>query len=174
MTPDKESAGSDISAQKQRSMYPFSFDLINGARFFADAAATEEDDNRRRYLNTGCIVFAAATIEAVLNENISVGNFFGQDVRFSHIPQEFLTALASTQKYISLKDKWNLFVSVRGGYFWDSSSEPFQSYETIIAVRNELLHYKADFLGPLEPPINKIKPLLTQLCKDSSLENSGT
>ncbi len=155
-------------------MYPFSFDLLGGAYFFAEAAANETDNQRRRYFNTSCIVFAAATIEAVLNEHISLGNTFGQDIRYQHIPNQFLAALSNVQKSISLKDKWNLFVSVRAGSFWDSAIEPFQSYDTIVTVRNELLHYKANFLDHLEPPINRIKPLVDRFHEEMERSEDST
>ncbi len=142
--------------QSQGSMYPFSFDLTGGYVYFADAAATEDNAKRRRYFNTACIVFAAGAIEAVLNERISLeAKLFDSGPKRS-----FYKALAAAQRSIALKDKWNLFVSVRGGHHWDSSKEPYQSYDTIITIRNELLHYKADFLGHLEPPVNRIRPLL--------------
>lgn len=140
-------------------MYPFSFDLTGGFIYFADAALAEDKVKRRRYLNTACIVFAAGAIEAVINERISL------EARFldSGAKRPFYEALAAAQRSISLKDKWNLLISVRGGHQWDSAKEPYQSYDTIITIRNELLHYKADFLGHLEPPVNRIRPLLERL-----------
>ena len=144
-------------------MYPFSFDLHNGAHFFADAAVTEEDEKQRRYLNTAALLFAAATIEAVLNEQISLRSEMGSDVHLSHLPCEFFEALAHAQKTISLKDKWNLFTSVRGGRTWDSGSEPFQTYDLLISLRNELVHYKAEFLADRRAPVNKLQPLVDRL-----------
>lgn len=145
------------NTQSRTAMFPFSFDLINGCHYFAQAAASESETKRRRYLNTACVIFAAGTIEAVLNELIAVHAMPGNQ---SNPNAAFYSALSSAQKAISLKDKWNLFASVRGGHTWDSAAEPFQSYDTIITIRNELLHYKADFLGHLEPPVNRIRPLL--------------
>ncbi len=50
-----------------------------------------------------------------------------------------------------------------GGTCWDGSIEPFQSYETITALRNELVYFKAQFLGKDETPNNKITNLVQQL-----------
>lgn len=144
-------------------MYPFSFDLHNGAHFFADAAVTEADEKRRRYLNTAAIIFAAATIEAVLNEQISLRSELGIDEHPSQLPHEFFEALGNAQKTISLKDKWNLFTSVRGGQKWDSGVEPFQSYDLLISLRNELVHFKAEFLADQQAPLNKLQPLVDRL-----------
>jgi hypothetical protein len=157
------------SQEDMRAMYPLSFDLLGGSYFFADAANAETDDKRRRYYNTSCIVFAAATIEAVLNEQLSLRNVFGSDNEMRHIPKEYFAALANAQKAISLRDKWNLFVTVRGGRPWDSSQEPFQSYDLIITIRNELLHYKAEFLAHMEAPIRKLQPLIERFCPTQNL-----
>ncbi len=61
---------SEANLQTKLSMQPFSFDLTGGFIYFADAAAIEEDIQRRRYFNTACIMFAAGAIEAVINERI--------------------------------------------------------------------------------------------------------
>lgn len=140
-------------------MYPFSFDLNNGSRFFADAAISEIDNKKRRYYNAASVIFAAATIEAVLNEQIALRSQFGSDVHIP-VPNDLFDALCNSQKSISLKDRWNLFVSVRGGHPWNSSKEPFQIYEMIIALRNALLHYRAKFLGHCEVPISRLKILM--------------
>lgn len=131
-----------------RAMYPFSFDLHNGAHFFADAAVTEADEKRRRYLNTAAIIFAAATIEAVLNEQISLRSELGIDEHLSQIPHEFFEALANAQRTISLKDKWNLFTSVRGGQMWDSGVEPFQLVIPLACYGDNLFWYPLEYGGP--------------------------
>ena len=142
--------------ERSTSMYPLSFDFTGGFVHFADAAAVEDNIKRRRYFNMACIIFAAGAIETVINERISLeARLFN-----SGASRHFYGALADAQRSISLRDKWNLLVSVRGGHQWDSAKEPYQSYDTIITIRNELLHYKADFLGHLEPPVNRIRPLL--------------
>ncbi len=158
-----------------KSMYPFSFDLFGGAYFFAEAAITESEARRRRYYNAAAVVFAAASIEAVLNEQISLRSQFGPDSDMHHVPKEFYEALVRAQKSISLKDKWNLFLAVRGGWPWDPSAEPFQSYELLIALRNELLHYKAEFLPDGEPPLRKLQPLIDRLAvSDAPVEEDET
>lgn len=146
-----------------KSMYPFSFDLFGGAYFFAEAAIAESEARRRRYYNAAAVIFAAASIEAVLNEQTSLRSQFGPDSDMHHMPKEVYEALARAQKSTSLKDKWNLFVAVRGGRPWGAGAEPFQSYEVLIALRNELVHYKAEFLPGGEPPLRKLQPLIERL-----------
>ena len=117
MQPVDDPAG---KYQAQPSMQPFSFDLTGGFIYFADAATVEEDVQRRRYFNTACIVFAAGAIEAVINERISLESVLLN----SGAKRSFYEALAVAQRSINLKDKWNLFVSVRGGHHWDSAEDP--------------------------------------------------
>jgi hypothetical protein len=158
------------SSLKRTSMYPFSFDLFNGSRYFAEAAISESDRKRKRYYNTAAVIFAAAAIEAVLNEQISIRQKFGPDMKNKHMSEEFFDALFNAQKTISLKDKWNLFTSIQGGTAWDSTREPFQSYDIVITLRNELIHYKAEFLGHYEPPVKKLHSLIKRFHPKTKLE----
>lgn len=147
------------AAAEAQTMAPFSFDLTHGYHRFAELAAAEEHPRFRRAHNAACVVFAAATIEAILNERISLERTIWKDPQRA----EFVEALAAVQRSLGLKDKWNLFASVRGNAAWDSAKEPFQSWDIIMSIRNELLHFKGEFLGHLEPPVKRIAPLMARL-----------
>ena len=143
-------------------MYPFSFDLIKGCHYFASAANEAKEKEHIRYCNTACILLGASIIESMLNEWISFRETMGPDNWRKHIKKEYWQTLNSIQKNISVRDKWNLFASVIGGELWDSSKEPFQSYEVILSLRNELVHYKGKFLRHGEVPVNKLKELFVK------------
>ena len=53
-----------------------------------------------------------------------------------------------------------MIASLGGGTLWDNGKEPLQWYSVIVALRNELIHYKGQFLGKDEAPSKKIKDLL--------------
>ena len=71
--------------------------------------------------------------------------------------------MGTQQKALSLKGKWNLIATISQGAKWDSGSEPFQSYELVTALRNELVHFKGELLGKDEAPNRKINGLMAQL-----------
>ena len=144
-------------SEDAQTMHPFSFDLFQGIHFFADFAVNEPKAKNRRYYNTAAVTTAAAGLEAMLNEQISLSATLKVN------PQELYAALDNAKKDISLKDKWNLFAAIRKTTPWDSGKEPYQSCEILFALRNEIMHYKAHFLTHNEAPIKKLQSLLDQI-----------
>ena len=55
---------------------------------------------------------------------------------------------------------------------WDNSKEPFQSFNIIQTIRNEIIHYKGDFKETGKLPIKKLKPLFDILRLNSASEKS--
>jgi hypothetical protein len=147
-------AGKPIRA----AMHRFSEDLIRGCTEFAEKARNAETNEDARCYNTACIFFAVSTIEAQLNEWISVAQ-----ACFEEEPKSFWHALAPLVKTLKLEEKWNLIASQESGVFWDKGSEPFQSFELIRSLRNELVHYKGAFLPKDVASTNKITGLMDAL-----------
>jgi hypothetical protein len=141
------------------SMYPFSNDLIKGCQQFAALANDAEDDFSVRLFNTSCIFSGASSIEAQVNEWLSIL----REIEDAGIPTAFWSELAISAKSLSLVQKWNFIAALRGGTLWDSGREPFQSYEIVVTLRNELIHYKGQFLGKDETPARKLSGLMKQL-----------
>lgn len=144
-------AGEPIRA----AMHMFSADLIRGCNDFAQKARNTNTDEEVRFYNTACLFFAASTIEAKVNEWISIAQ-----VCFEDEPKSFWHALAPLVKSLKLEEKWNLIASHTNGTLWDKGKEPFQSFELINSLRNEIVHYKGEFLPKDAAPVNKIKGLM--------------
>ena len=161
-----------INNKSEGAMYPYSFDLCNGYHYFAECAGKSEDDKKTRYYNSACVFFASSCIEAILNERISMYHTLGKDIRDQHIPMQYWETLFNIQKNKSIKEKWNLIISVLGGQLWDSSKEPFQSYDILFSLRNELVHYKAHFKEMGDAPTRKIKSLLETLIGKIKVSNN--
>lgn len=107
--------------------------------------------------NTACVLFGVSSIEACINEWVSIA----AEIEDADISIDFWKELGNIQKSLSIRSKWNLIVSVSSGTKWDSSRDPFQSFESIAALRNELIHFKGELLGKDEAPNRKIKGLLS-------------
>jgi hypothetical protein len=134
-------------------MRPFSIDLIAGCERWAKLASASHDASETMHYNTSSVLFAMSTIEAKVNEWISIAS----EIPDAEIPAGFCKSLTALQRTLSLKNKLNLISALTGGAQWDSGSEPFQSYETIVALRNELVHFKGQLLGKDEAPNRRIK-----------------
>lgn len=146
-------------AQIRGAMHPFSHDLIQGCERFSKLAKESADAVDVRLYNTACLMFAVSAIDAKVNEWIAIE----VAVEDAQIPVAFWNELAEIQKSLRLEQKWNLIAGLHNGTLWDRGSEPFQAYEIITALRNELVHFKAQFLGKDEAPSRKIKGLMTHL-----------
>lgn len=139
-------------------LYLFSHDLVWGCRHYARVAKEAQSDFEVSLANTSSVLMAASVLEAKLNElSAQVTALSPEEPR---APLAFWKVLHDVRKDMKFKDKWNLIASVSGGEVWDASREPFQSYELITSVRNELVHYKSEYGEGGKPPVRKIEALI--------------
>lgn len=123
MFSDSDAQGEWTCASKPiaGAMCPFSQSLIAGCERFAALAQTRSDPSATVEFNAACVLFAAASIEARLNEWISMA----REWDLCPPPVPFWEEMVSLQKTLSLESKWNLIASVNGGKPWASGVEPF-------------------------------------------------
>ncbi len=165
---DATCAGKPIRA----AMHMFSSDLIRGCKEFAEKARNAKIHENVRVYNAACIFFATSTIESKVNEWISIAN-----ACFEEEPKSFWHALAPLIRTLKLEEKWNLIASHENGTLWDKGQEPFQSFELIVSLRNEVVHYKGELLPKDAAPVKKIKGLMDKFgvkSQASFVENDCT
>ena len=138
---------------------PFSYDLQRAIEHYAQLISLTTDNDERVFANMSCVFFAASFVEAKLNEWTRIAN----EIEDGPIPIEFWKTLISSEKTLSVKEKWNLIASVSGGTLWAADREPFQSWESLMALRNELVHFKAELLPAGVFPTNRIKALFSKI-----------
>jgi hypothetical protein len=143
----------------KKSLHLFSSDLVWGCRHHAMLAGQSQDTYRTFTANLSCILFAGSFLEAKLNE-LSAEMVESETEQRPKAPLAFWKVLHSLRKSLGIMEKWNLLASVSNGKLWDSSSDPFQSYDLILSLRNELVHYKGEYSTVCEPPVNKINALV--------------
>jgi len=155
---DQMDTGSESTGNRKHiraAMETFSIDLISGCRMFADLSKKAKSINEIKYFNTACILFATSSIEAKINECVSIAQAVHKEE-----PKSFYHSLAPLMRKLRLSEKWNLIASNENGTLWDKEKEPFQSHELISSLRNELVHYKGHLLPKAEVPNRKIKSLM--------------
>lgn len=157
---DNSSEDTCTGRQIKAAMHPFSVEFLAGCRKFSDLA--EETDDRQEVMiyATSCIVNAVCFLEAKLNEEVTIARICfdeGSDER-----KRWDEVKEGEQRY-SVPQKWNQVAALTGGCRWNSGEEPFQSFETISSLRNELVHFKGDLLGKDEAPSRRIAGLMQQL-----------
>ena len=151
---DATCGGKEIAAV----MHPYSRDLVQGCSHYAEMAKSAKFPQETLMHNTACVLFGASSIEAKLNERVSMAKLVLEGDKAG-----FWSVMASMKQGLSLQQKWNLIASHEGGTLWDSGKEPFQSFETVASLRNELVHYKGEFLPKDKAPVNRISGLMQLL-----------
>lgn len=143
-----------------KTLYCFSQDLNVSCREFAAIAKETSDNNMAFSVNIACAMLGGSYIEARLNELIAeMAHASGRKLRPS---RKFWTVLFEEQKNMPMQQKWDLIASTGRGRLWDASKPPFQSYELLLSLRNELVHYKGKITSSSEPPVKKLKSLMSQ------------
>jgi hypothetical protein len=143
-----------------KGVYGFSHDLLVGCREFAEFSKAANDNNAAFSMNIACALFGGSYLEARLNEEIAqMANGPGRKIRPT---RKFWTVLYEDQKDMAPKQKWNLIASTYRGRLWDPSVEPFQSYDLVLSLRNELAHYKGIVTRKSDPPVKKLRALMAR------------
>ena len=86
------------------------------------------------------IMLCVASLESNINEYLSEGEKLFPLIN-EYARNEFITLLEPS----SILDKYQSVLSFKGIDIFDSSREPFQSVNTIIALRNELVHFHPEW-----------------------------
>lgn len=142
-----------------KTLYHFSEDLRSGCRYYAKLAAALDSGFDTTMASTSAILMAASFVEARLNELSA--EMVSNDGN-PRAPAAFWRVVHDRRKDLNFKDKWNLVASVSGGHAWDGAREPFQSYDLIVTLRNELVHYKGEYGDGEAPPVRSIRSLLAK------------
>ena len=107
--------------------------------------------------NITSILFAVNFIEAKINELISVFEIDNRTILHNKIH-----VITDIERKISLIEKYNLICLYLNEKPWDSSQEPYQSFEMIQLLRNEIVHFKGRYETPGIYP-KKLKNLLLKI-----------
>ena len=141
-------------------MYPFSIEFLAGCRKFADLAQETQNVQEVMIYSASCIVNAVCFLEAKLNEEIAIARICFDE---GSNERKQWDDVKEGERRTSVSQKWDRVAALTGGVCWDSGKDPFQSFETISSLRNELVHFKAELLGKEEAPSRRIAGLMRQL-----------
>ena len=154
-------------------MYLFSDDLFWGCKYYAAKAKKASKPFEIIASNTSCVFYAGSFLEAKVNEFIALtASGMNKDTKPTI---KFWQVLFELQKDMKLKEKWNLIASIKPGRQWEGAVEPFQSYDLLLTLRNELVHYKGRFSKDDDLPIKKLKALTQRFkgLKDIKIKAMG-
>ena len=90
--------------------------------------------------NLTSILFSVNCVEAKINELISV---YEIDDRTSL--HDKIKVIIEIEKKVNIIEKFNLVCALLNKEGWESSKEPYQSFELIQTLRNEIVHFKGKY-----------------------------
>ena len=125
------------------------------AQFWSLAKEAENKESIEHYI-MACIIFSVASIDARLSEWIAVF----REIEHPERPPRFWEKVDEAG---STRDRWDMVVEKFGGTQWDGSKNPFQSHDSIRALRNELCHFTPKMLSRNEAPKKRIKAIIEHI-----------
>jgi len=148
--------------EKQKGQFIFSDRLWKACRMHAKHAKESTYPYEAEFANVSCLIVAPSIIEALLNEFISYHCVIDQNMVNV---KDFFAAMKGTEK-LRIEERWNLLAAFFKGQSWDDGKEPFQSYQLIKTFRNEIVHYKGDWVPIGEAPFSKMKQFISRFVKE--------
>lgn len=86
------------------------------------------------------VMLCVAALEANINEHLSVGERL-----FPHVNESARNEFIELLEPVAILDKYQKSLSFKGIEVFDRGGEPFQSVDTLIALRNELVHFHPEW-----------------------------
>ena len=145
--------------------------LIHGCQGFAEKAANEGPFDDRINLsqkNMAALIFGYTSIEAFINEIITISEVSNNLA----VPKDYLVFLVDLERKLSIKEKYNVLAGLLAANLWDSSTEPFQSFEIIQSIRNIVIHHKGNWHRKGEIPFKKLRPVFDRFKLNNTPERS--
>ena len=104
-----------------------------------------------------CVILSACALEAFINQ---VAYFLNEtanfpESRFHAIPPELSSNVLDFQRNTRLVDKWDILGKTLCGANWPPPKDLWNSFQDLIYVRNELVHFKAAEYEQVVPPPKK-------------------
>lgn len=133
----------------------FSKQHFTAAQHFAELAAslqekegiTAKDKSAHRACVTGAIVFSVAFLEASINE-LFQDAVDGNQTGLSGLSDHQVAVLAELWKEVEPRkviEKYQIALVVGGKPKFEKGKEPFQGAESLVKIRNALIHYKPEW-----------------------------
>jgi len=154
------------------SMVAFSKIHITSYNMLYDQLKSAKSEDDFKWLNASIIIMAVSSIEARINEVLSYEILLDRDKEFPELGD-----LKKRERDLDVKSKWNELAKILARKEWNSGKEPYQSYMHIKSLRNEIVHFKANFMPINKAPNEKITFIIDKLNfknkKSSKVQNSA-
>ena len=148
--PEGVDANSDVGEIRLRQKSKFAIQhMLAAARFSRQCGKVQSENLGKEFGSfydeqiscvSATVMLCVASLESNINEYLSESESL-----YPHVDEparnEFIKLLEPT----SILDKYQSSLSFKGIEIFDSGGEPFQSVDTLIALRNELVHFHPEW-----------------------------
>jgi hypothetical protein len=112
---------------------------------------------------TNCVAYIEGSLNEKLQRLQTVKAF--QEAEYEEI--DAACDISSFKKFRKIRQKWNRIKNMEGtGNKWDEKNLVFSNFSSLYDLRNEVLHYKCDYLEAGEVPKESIKSIMHQVCDE--------
>tara|TARA_R110002126_G_scaffold13118_7_gene57241 strand:- start:146166 stop:146774 length:609 start_codon:yes stop_codon:yes gene_type:complete len=165
-----------VAPNKKRSavqtMRPLSDNFTRSFELFTHFIANCNDDRDIRIYNIAVITNCVAYTEGALNEKLQG---LQTEKAFREAEYEEIDAacdISSIKKFKKIRQKWNRIKNMEGSTNkWDEENSIFSNFSSLYTLRNEVLHYKCDYLEAGEVPKESIENIMHQVCDEQPYGN---
>jgi len=150
-------------------MLPFESDLERSFELFTSGMENCTSTQDIRIYNAAIVINSVCYIEALINKYLEICK-----VCLEYDDPSFSEIVSQIKKEKIYPEKWNfLKTTTKQTAKWDSSISVFSDFETIASLRNEIVHYKANFSEKGSAPTKRILGLIKNLDKTNSFTTDG-
>lgn len=160
-----------MSLNKKRSavqtMRPLSDNFTRSLELYSELIEQCLCERDIRIFNIAVITNCVAYIEGSLNEKLqrlqTIKAF--QEAEYEEI--NAACDISSFKKFKKIRQKWNRIKNMEGtDNKWDEGNPIFSNFSSLYDLRNEVLHYKCDYLEAGEVPKESIESIMYQVCNE--------
>ncbi|MCK5385209.1 MAG: hypothetical protein KAJ29_06485 [Alphaproteobacteria bacterium] len=148
-------------------MRPLSDNFTRSFELFPILIAHCNDERDIRIYNIALLTNCVAHIESKINEKLQ--HLQTRKAFLEADYQDINTAcdITSIKKTEKISEKWDRIKNMESSpNKWDNGNLIFSNFSSLCSLRNEVLHYKCDYLAAGEVPIKRIKNIMNQVCDE--------
>ncbi|MBK7234004.1 MAG: hypothetical protein IPH93_17495 [Saprospiraceae bacterium] len=142
---------------------------INGSIDKIIIMSSEADNKRSRIeANLILVTLIVMKLETTINELINSVCEWKPEM----FDQNFIDNFVQNEKTMCISEKYNLLANKLNALEWKLDKEPFQTFDVLISIRNEMVHYKGKWIEQNKGPNKKITHLMNNIIKIKSQDNN--
>ena len=150
-----------------QTMRPLSDNFVRSFELFPHLIAHCNDDRDIRIYNIALLTNCVAYIESALNEKLQHLQTRKAFLETNYEDIDDACNITSIKKTEKIHRKWDRIKKMEGSPDkWDEGHSLFSNFSALCSLRNEVLHYKCDYLEADEVPSKRIKTIMHQVCDE--------